>query len=273
MFSTLAFGLALTSPAEPLTLKVMTYNVRYATAPDGDNSWPNRREALIRLVKRHDPDVLGVQEALSVQIDELQAALPGHSILGVGREDGVRKGEYSAIFYRKEKFGLREGGTKWISDQPDKPGSIGPGAHIPRVFTWGEFFCGDGTRFLVLCAHLDHESPEARLMGTRHMRSFVESRPSLPSLVIGDFNSTVSEPPIQHLTAKNLFEAAVPSEGQTATFNAFDPNVTAGPMIDHVLHSKNWTVVTAEIDRTSENGRVPSDHFPLIVRLRMNAKD
>lgn len=258
---------------EPLNLKVMTYNLRYATAPDGDNAWPHRREALIRLIKRHDPDILGVQEALAVQIDELQSALPGHSVLGVGRDDGVRKGEYSAIFYRRDRFGLREGGTKWISDSPDTPGSIGPGAHIPRVFTWGEFFTNDGVRFLALCAHLDHESPEARLMGCQQMRSFVTARPQLPSLILGDFNSTFHEPPIDHLVSDDLFAPSMPDEGPYGTFNAFDPNATGGPMIDHVFHSKDWVVVTAQIDRTSESGQVPSDHFPVIVRLRTKASD
>lgn len=267
MVSVLALCLA-TVRFVPIDVTVMTYNIRYATAPDGENAWPKRKDALISLVKKHDPDILGVQEALAVQIDALQAALPTHSMIGVGRDDGVRKGEYSAIFYRRDMFGVREGGTRWISETPSQPGSLGPGANIPRVFSWGEFFTQDGFRFLVLCAHLDHQSPEARLMGTRQMRTFADQRTDLPTLVIGDFNCTFGDSPLDELQREDRFKPAKPEKGPMGTFNGFDPNATNGAMIDHVFVSPQWVVQQAEIDRTTDNGHVPSDHFPLVVRLK-----
>lgn len=272
MLSSLALGVAMLAPSEPVEIKVMTYNVRYATAPDGENAWPHRREALIDLVRRHDPDVLGVQEALASQVDELSAALPTHSVIGVGRDDGVRRGEYSAIFYRRDKLGLSEGGTKWISDHPDQPGSIGPGAHIPRVFSWGVFFAAGGGRLLILNAHLDHESPDARLMGTRQMREFADARETLPTLLMGDYNCSFGDVPIEHVLADKRFSAAKPKAGPFGTFNAFDPKATDGPMIDHVFTSNEWEVLDAQIDRSAPNGRTPSDHFPFIVRLRLTER-
>lgn len=269
MWSLFAAGAAMLTPAQPVEIKVMTYNIRYATAPDGDNAWPKRKDTLLGLIKGHDPDILGVQEALATQVDELVRALPAHSMIGVGRDDGLGQGEYSAIFYRRDKLGLREGGTRWISDNPELPGSKGPGANIPRVFSWGEFFVADGRRLLVLNVHFDHQSPEARLMGARHMRQFADSRPSVPSLLMGDFNCSEVDPPIKHILSGSRFTSAKPKDGPYGTFNGFDPNAVNGPMIDHLFTSQNWEVIDAEIDRSTPSGAPPSDHFPLVVRLRL----
>lgn len=245
-------------------LKVMTYNVRYATAPDGPNAWPHRRQALLALIKKHDPDVLGVQEALFSQIDEIQATLPDHERVGVGRDNGLRKGEYSALFTRRSKMGLREGGTRWISDEPLKPGSLAPGAHITRVFAWGEYFLAGGRRVLIMGCHLDHESNEARLMGARHMRAFAEARPDLPCIILGDFNCSFSDPPIDAMLAGDKFSACKPATGPFGTFTAFKPEDVNGPMIDHIFIDNRWRMVGAEIDRTLVEGRTPSDHFPVV---------
>lgn len=253
----------------PLEFKVMTYNIRYGTAPDGDNAWPKRREALIDLIKKHDPDILGVQEALAGQVDELRAALPGHEVFGVGRDDGLRKGEYSAIFTRRSKMGMREGGTRWISDNPLKPGTLAFDAKITRIFTWGDFFSSGGQRFLLMNCHLDHQSGQARLLGGQQMLAFANHRPNLPAIVIGDFNSAPSDLPVQELLKNNRFFDSKPAEGPWGTFNGFKPTETGGDMIDHILFSIEWTLIDVTIDRTIVNGRVPSDHFPVIARLRL----
>jgi endonuclease/exonuclease/phosphatase family metal-dependent hydrolase len=250
-------------------LKVMTYNIRYATAPDGVNVWSNRKQALLSLIKRHDPDVLGVQEALSSQIEVLRAALPEHDVLGVGRDDGLLKGEYSAIFTRRKTLGLREGGTRWISKDPQKPGSIGPGAKIPRVFVWGEFFLPDGRRILLMNCHLDHESAPARLLGAEQMRDFAASRSALPTVITGDFNCGPSQPPVQTLIGKGSFTNLMPAAGPFGTFTGFDSTKINGEMIDHIFVSPEWKEVEVAIDRKLENGRPPSDHFPVIARISL----
>lgn len=250
-------------------LKVMTYNLRYATAQDGENSWPYRKEVLLALVKRVDPDVLGVQEALASQIDELRAALPGHDVVGVGRDDGVRAGEFSAMLYRRDRLGLREGGTKWISDTPDVPGSKGPGTTLPRVFSWGEFLV-DGKRVLIMNAHFDHQSAAARLMGAKQMRSFSESRAGIPSVMMGDFNCNLGSDPLNWLVSGG-WNACRPEKGPFVTFNGFDAKVTEGEAIDFVLVSPGVKVLESVIDRSLKpDGRTPSDHYPVVVRLTLD---
>lgn len=246
----------------------MTYNLRYATDADGDNSWSKRKDALIALIKSHDPDILGIQEGLASQVDELRQAMRTHAVVGVGRDDGLRKGEYSAIFYRRERLGLREGGTRWISATPDKAGSMGPGTSLPRIFSWGDFFLAEGGRVLVLNCHLDHQSAEARLLGATQMAAFASERSTLPTLILGDFNSTFGDAPITHLSAK--FTPLKPNEGDLGTFNGFKPDSTKGPMIDFIFASHQWLMESVKIDRTlTPEGRAPSDHFPVIATVRL----
>lgn len=250
-------------------VKVMTYNLRYANEADGENAWPKRKDALIALIKKHDPDLLGIQEGLASQVDELRQAMRTHAVVGVGRDDGLRKGEYSAIFYRRERFGLREGGTRWISDTPDLPGSKGPGTTLPRIFAWGEFFMAEGGRILMMNAHFDHQSAAARLMGAQQMRAFAEARKGIPTIITGDFNTSFGDGPIEHLLAGG-FTAHKPSEGPLGTFNNFKPDQTGGTMIDFIFTSPEWEGISVEIDRSlTTEGRAPSDHFPVIVRIRL----
>ncbi len=251
----------------------MTYNLRFATESDGENAWSKRKDAVIALIKSHDPDILGSQEGLASQVDELRQAMRSHAVVGVGRDDGLRKGEYSAIFYRRERFGLREGGTRWISDTPDKAGSMGPGTTLPRVFSWGEFFLAEGGRILVMNCHLDHQSAEARLLGAKQLAEFAKSRPSLPTIISGDFNCSFGSEPIDWLQKQGGFLAPKPSDGIMGTFNGFDPKATTGSMIDFIFASPHWTVTEFRVDRSLKpDGRVPSDHFPVIATLRMKSK-
>ena len=255
-------------PGKPVELTVMTYNLRFSTADDGPNAWPNRRDALLGLVREHDPDVLGVQEALADQIDDLRAWLPGHDVLGSGRDDGLRKGEHASLLYRRDLFGLREGGTRWVSPTPKKPGSLAFDARITRVFSWGEFFHASGRLILIANAHLDHQSEGARRLGGEMMRDLVVEK-NLPSLVMGDFNCAANEPPVLALTDKGLLKEALP-KAVSNTYHGFNDASTKGPMIDHILHTKEWSALSAEIDRRRVGGRMPSDHFPVIARLRLD---
>ena len=108
-------------PREPLT--VMSFNIRYGTAKDGENEWTARRDVLFEVIRDAKPDLLGLQEALDFQIDEILAAVSGYAVVGVGRDDGAERGKYSAILFRTERFHVAEAGTFWFSDTPTVPGS------------------------------------------------------------------------------------------------------------------------------------------------------
>jgi endonuclease/exonuclease/phosphatase family metal-dependent hydrolase len=259
-------GGGLAAFAEPV--RVMTFNVRYGTAPDGENRWELRREFLLRVITEFDPDVLGVQEAVRDQIDEIGEALPAHGVVGVGREaDGG--GEYSAIFFRRARFDLMAADTFWLSDAPETPGSRTWGNTLPRICTWARLLDRrDSRRLTVFNTHWDHESQPSRVASGELMAGRIGQRVAAgdPVLVTGDFNSGPDNPAMIGLTQRgkllrDTFRPADPGE-LVGTFHAFTG--MAGPAkIDAVLATAEWQVVNAEIVRTEAKGRYPSDHFPV----------
>lgn len=270
-FGLLGLGTAVLGGEEPLEgeLKVMTFNIRYGTANDGENAWPHRKEMVFETINRHRPDVLGLQEALDFQIEEILAACPGYRWYGVGRDDGVRAGEYSPVLYRADRLGVLEAGTRWISETPEVVGSKGPGTTLPRIFTWVKFQDKQGGRFLVLNAHFDHQSAAARLMGAEQMAAFAKGQTGWAPVLMGDFNCGAESEPVRYLRGAG-FREAKPAEGPWGTFTGFRYGAVDGEMIDHLFYGAGWEMVSAETDRTSVGGRYPSDHFPVVARLRRN---
>src|SRR4029453_18432972 len=139
---TLLPAVAQVAPREPLT--VMTFNIRYGTAKDGENQWSARREMLFDVIREQNADLIGLQEALAFQIDEILAAVPAYAVVGVGRDDAARAGEYSAILFRKDRLRVAEAGTFWFSDTPSVPASKSWGNNITRICTWTRFIDADG---------------------------------------------------------------------------------------------------------------------------------
>ena len=149
---------------EPLT--VMSFNIRYGTAKDGENEWERRRDDAFDLIREQDADLIGLQEALHFQIDEIVAAVPGYATIGVGRDDGRARGEFAAILFRKNRFRVAEAGTFWFSDTPHGDGFEDVGNNITRICTWARLIDRDGRGFFVYNVHLDHQSQPSRERST-----------------------------------------------------------------------------------------------------------
>jgi endonuclease/exonuclease/phosphatase family metal-dependent hydrolase len=277
------------SPTAPGgSLSVMTFNIRYGTANDGENRWTNRRDMLFALLRDEKPDLIGLQEALRFQVDEILAAVPGYAAVGVGRDDGKAAGEMSAILYRTSRFYVASSGTFWFSDTPETPGSKTWGNRITRISTWARFVERNGRAFTHFNLHLDHESQPSREKSTVLLLERIQARAALtePVIVTGDFNTGESNAALQVLVGPGG-PAAVPAAGaappplidtfralhrddqEVGSFTAFKFGETKGDKIDYVLVPPGTTVLSAGIVRTSQNGRYPSDHFPVVARIEL----
>ncbi len=151
---------ALAQKKEPIT--VASYNLRYNNPGDGVNAWPNRKEMVKALVRYHDFDLFGVQEALRGQLIDL-AEMNEFAFLGKGRDDGKEAGEHSAIFYKKDRFDVLNSGDFWLSQTPDKPGKGWDATCCNRICSWAKF--KDKTTkktFYFFSVHFDHQGVEAR---------------------------------------------------------------------------------------------------------------
>ncbi|HEU5049788.1 MAG TPA: endonuclease/exonuclease/phosphatase family protein [Gemmatimonadales bacterium] len=270
-----------TAPAAT-ELRVMSFNIRYGTARDGDDSWPFRRDLVVRVIRDFDPAALGVQEALRGQLDELDSALPEYAEIGVGRDDGRTAGEYAALLYREDRLEALESGTFWFSDTPDVPGSMSWGNRITRIATWARLRDRLTSDTVLVCnLHLDHESQPSRERSAVLLAEWLERhRAGHRLIVLGDFNSGEANPAYRFLVGaaeapsgshpsprlRDAFRAVHPDADVVGTFHAFRGDST-GEKIDHILIAGDWTVLDAGIVRTSARGRFPSDHFPVTAVL------
>jgi endonuclease/exonuclease/phosphatase family metal-dependent hydrolase len=272
----LAAQSAQTPAREPLT--VMSFNIRFGTANDGDNHWSLRREFLFDVVRAADADLVGVQEALDAQLGELLQALPQYGLVGVGRDDGRARGEYAAILYRRDRFRVSDAGTFWFSDTPEVVASRSWGNRITRICTWARFVDRDGQAFWHYNVHLDHESQPSRERSAALLAERIATRraPAEPVIVTGDFNVGETNPALTRLTAPragapalfvDAFRVRHPDEAGVGTFNGFKFGQTGGDKIDYVLVLPGTDVLEAAIIRTSRNDRYPSDHFPVTARI------
>jgi endonuclease/exonuclease/phosphatase family metal-dependent hydrolase len=263
-------------------LRVMSFNIRYGTADDGDNHWNNRHEFVVDTIKAFQPDLLGTQETLAFQRDYLAKQLPDYDAVGVGRDDGQEAGEMMAIYWKRERFEKLDGGHFWLSETPDKVASKSWDTSLPRMVTWVKL--RDRTSphskpVVWFNTHFDHRGQKARLESAKLLRRKVlEAAAEGLIVVTGDFNAGEDSPPYQALFAP--VEAGQPQivdsyrhrhpsrNNQEGTFSGFDATVTTGARIDWLGVCDRWEIVSAGIDRTQKDGRTPSDHFPVTAVLR-----
>jgi endonuclease/exonuclease/phosphatase family metal-dependent hydrolase len=257
----------------------MTFNLRLDVASDGPNAWPHRRDWVASLIRFHEPDAIGVQEALAHMLTDLDARLPGFARIGVGRSDGREGGEFSAILYRTNRLELLESGTFWLSPTPEVPGSKGWDAAITRVATWGRFRDRfTGCAYVHLNTHFDHIGEQARQESARLIRRRLDSiARGQPTIVTGDLNSDPQSVAYRVFTRDTMPGGSMPLRdafstsasghyGPTSTWTAFKA-IEPGRRIDYVLVSPGIPVLTHGILPDSWDGRFPSDHLPVLASL------
>lgn len=267
----LALGLVPARAATPPAINIATYNLRLNVVSDGANAWPQRRDALRALIRYHEFDIVGTQEGRPDQIDDL-AAMPGFAYVGVGRDDGVRAGEHSAIFYRSARFAVEAHGDFWLSETPDRPSRGWDAKCCNRIATWAKFHDrATGRRFFVFNVHFDHEGIEARRQSALLMlRKIHEIGARAPVICTGDFNSTPESEQIA--TMKRALRDAreistEPAYGPVGTFNDFKLDAPERERIDYIFVDARIDVLKYGVLDDANDGRYPSDHWPVVARI------
>ncbi len=274
----LLLPLAAYGAAPDATVRVMTFNLRYDTPNDGPNAWPHRKDLAASMIRLHRADLVGVQEALRHQLDDLTQRLPGYAWVGVGRADGREGGEYSAILYRTDRFELLDSGTFWLSETPAVPGSKSWDAAIERIATWARFTDREtGKTFFHFNTHFDHIGAEARAESAKLiLQRIADIAGARPVVLTGDFNATDASEPYRVLTGTApggplaLRDALHASEhghhGPTSTWNGFEA-VQPGQRIDYVFTSEGVRVRQHAALIDTWDGRFPSDHLPVLAEI------
>lgn len=259
--------------------RVMTFNIRYDNPGDGIDRWDNRKDMIGDVIAYHHPQIIGIQEALHHQVEELDSLLPGYDWIGVGRDDGKQKGEYSPVFYDTLRFSLKEQGTFWLSEHPDKAGMKGWDAAFPRIVTWGHFYDRVTHKsFYLMNTHFDHQGTIARQESAKllmkKVAEFTEEKSWVPVIITGDFNSLRKSGPYQLIThwdnpvkmrdARNDSTASI--LGPESTFSGFG-TLKEDMIIDYIFVNEAVNVCKHHIITNQKNGRTPSDHLPVVAEI------
>ncbi len=262
-------------------VKAMTFNIRTGTAWwDAFNNWNNRKQLVIDTIAKNKADVIGLQEGLNYQIEQIQKGLPQYEKYAVGRNDGKKDGETCAIFYRKDRFTKLDSGTFWFSETPSEAGSKYWMSIFPRICSWVHLVdTASNKGFYVYNVHLACLSQSAREKSVRLLAEKITGRRTNdPFIVTGDFNMELDNDAMKYLqnigkrnphpSMYDAWASANPGKriiGTTHQFTGSD----SGPKIDHIPISENIKAIEAVVDRYAWDGRYPSDHFPVTAILQI----
>lgn len=295
----LSVGRAETATAGDEPIRVLTFNIRYSHANDGENAWPHRRDFLAEVIVKPESgvayDFVGLQEAVTDpnaefdQVGFLKGKLIGYEVLFESRETNPQRGETTALFWKSDRWQIdrSDSGTFWLSDTPSVAGSkTWAGAGCPRTVTFGKFTDNkSGKQVYVYNTHFDHMSEEARKRAAHMLMDCINTRRNLevPVIVTGDFNNSETSPAIRFIVAGDgmKLDAADTTEVRNSsplrdTFRAIHPDIDAKDIgtttdfrkarqskIDYIFASPSLKTVSSAIIRTQRDGRFPSDHLPL----------
>lgn len=262
------------SAEKPATeMKVMTFNVRFDNPSDGLNAWPHRIPIVEAYMKEEMPDIVGMQENLHHQNQDLLEIMPGYAFVGTGRDDGLEGGEFSPIFYRTDRFEKLQHGQFWLSETPDEPGSIGWAAVLPRIVTWIELNDKNTSRsFYVFNTHFSHVSDLARRKSMEFMsEQITQIAGDSPVIAMGDFNiikgTDLYHHKIEHLKNNNSlinaeYISQTPVINAESTFNAFRDQIQPR-VIDYIFVDGHFEVFSFGVDLVKEGDVFISDHWPV----------
>ena len=262
------------------TMTVATYNIRNDANSDdakNGNGWKQRLPEVCNLVKYHNFDIFGTQEGLYHQLENMKEQLPEMDYIGVGRDDGKQAGEYSAIFYKKDKFKLLDSGNFWLANNSSKP-NMGWDAVCIRICSWGKFKeKTSGKEFYMFNVHTDHVGVKARKEGAKLILEKIKKiAGKKPVILTGDFNSDQNSESYMLLNTTNQlrdsYELSPIKYANNGTFNSFNLTRKTDERIDHIFVNNDFKVIRYGIltdiywDKNSVP-RISSDHYPVAAEV------
>jgi len=253
-------------------IAVLTYNIKYDNVNDTVNNWNDRKVDMVKLLGHYSPDIIGMQEVLHHQLTYLDEQLSDYSYIGVGRDDGKEKGEYSPILFNAKKFKLIQSETFWLSETPNEI-SVGWDASMERICTYGLFEnVATKKQFLVFNTHFDHIGTVAREKSAELIVSKIKevNTDKLPVVLMGDLNLNPSTKPIQFLQnalTDGQHNTQKPFYGPSGTFSGFDQNRVLSNRIDYIFVENFEVLEYIHIDDRMENNKHISDHLPVFAKL------
>lgn len=276
-FFTVSYGQVKQQLSKQKSVNVMSFNIRYDNPQDGLNNWQHRKDRVANVIHFYDVDILGTQEVLHSQLLDMKKRLPEYGVIGVGREDGKEKGEYSALWYRKERFLLLDSGNFWLSDTPEVAGSKGWDGACERVAAWAKLKDkNSGKVYFVLNTHLDHVGETARREGVNLVLNKVKQLCGGSAVIVtGDFNATPESDVIKRVVDANNPKHLIDSRsiapiiyGPSWSYHDYGRiPFEKRSLIDYVFVRNGLRVLRYGVLAETYNDAFLSDHAPILVTV------
>ena len=250
-----------------------TFNLRYDNAADTGNRWKDRAPVVASLIRFHDFDLLGTQEGLKTQLDDISNALPAYDRYGIGRDNGIDAGEHSAIFYKKERFTLLDKGDFWLSETPEKPTLGWDATCCKRICSWVKLKDTRSKKELwCFNVHYDHQGKIAREESSKLLLNKIKEIAGNGMVILtGDFNGGHSSTWYQRIATsgvlKDTYDQVPYPYTNNPSFQAFGKQLAGDEIIDHIFTTKNFKALRWGILSDSYRGKYPSDHFPVLAEV------
>ena len=252
---------------------IISYNIRYDNNWDIENSWKIRRNKISQILVQYSPSIIGIQEGLLNQVQYIDSSLIDYDYVGVGRDDGKKKGEFCAIYFDTTRYVLLKNSTFWLSETPDTI-SVGWDAALERICTYGLFKDRiTKEEFLVFNTHFDHIGVVAREKSSELILKRINkiNYQSLPVVLMGDFNSIPNSSPVKEIKTE-LSDALQISleklQGPRGTFNGFNKDLPIEKRIDYIFTNDLKVLSYTHINDRLNNNRHISDHLPVMIKIQ-----
>ncbi len=268
--------LPIVSWADSIDVTAMSYNIRMNTPTDGPNAWPKRKEWVVDVITQSGAGIIGLQEVTPEQKKYLARAMKGYGNYGVGRDNGSNKGEHCLILYKESLYELLDSGTFWLSETPNVPGSKSWDAAITRIASWAKFReKASGREFYFYNTHFDHKGELARYQAMLVLKEHLyATAKGFRVIVAGDFNFRPDSKPYTLIDTDaggpamyDSYEKAIQKDGEL-TCCGFEVNGKPCSRIDYILVDYATSVKSYKVITESRNGHYPSDHLPVVCKLR-----
>lgn len=248
-------------------LTVMTCNVRYYGANDGENGWLYRRQLCVDVIRSRSPHIICTQELSREQCRDLKKAFPDFACYGL-IDEAVGYNPTNGILFRRDSCELLSAGGYWLSESPHVPGSSSWESACVRLANWTRLrVTGTDRELRVVNTHLDHVSQLARVNQARLIVQDAAAFPcTYPQVLTGDMNCDATNEAIHVLKAGGWLDSYAQVHGTEDPGHTFHRFV--GPAFESTVGKMDWvfyrgelSVVGAEVIRDSREGRFPSDHY------------